>query len=87
MAVLGSMVTYCVSAADEKAIRRRALVAQLAPGAHPVAEDEVEALVTKHYGGEPGAETVDLVVQLDGIGRYWIGGVSQGVKGEPGNWW
>jgi hypothetical protein len=43
--------------------------------------------VTKHYGSGPGAEVVDLVVQLDGVGRYWIGGVPQGAKGEQGRWW
>jgi hypothetical protein len=88
MAVLGSIVTYSISAADEKSIRRRASLAQPLPDhPPPVAGDEVPALVTKHYGSEPGAEVVDLVVQLDGVGRYWIGGVPQGAKGEQGRWW
>jgi hypothetical protein len=88
MAVLGSIVTYGISAADEVAIRHRASLAQQSPGhSHPVAGDELPALVTKHYGGDPGAEVVDLVVQLNGVGRYWVGGVAQSAEGEQGSWW
>jgi hypothetical protein len=87
MAVLGSIVTYGISAADEDAIRRRASLAPQSPGrCHPVAGEAVPALVTKHYGGEPGAEVADLVVELSGVG-YWVGSVPQGVEGERGRWW
>ncbi|MGC9668945.1 hypothetical protein ACNTMW_20595 [Planosporangium sp. 12N6] len=88
MAVLGSVVTYGISAADEKAFQWRSSVTGQLPGqAHPVAGDEVSALVVKHYGGEPGAEMADLVVEIDGIGAHWVGGVPQGAKGEQGKWW
>jgi hypothetical protein len=88
MAVLGSIVTYGISAADEVSIRRRASLTQQSSGSsHPVAGDELPALVTKHYGGESGAEVADLVVQLDGVGGYWIGGVAQGTAGQQGRWW
>ncbi|GII20997.1 hypothetical protein [Planosporangium mesophilum] len=88
MAVLGSIVTYGVSAADEDAFSRRvSRVDQVRGGSHPVAGDEVSALVIKHYGGDPGAEVADLVVKIDGMGPQWLGSVRQGAKGEQGRWW
>ncbi|GAA1797087.1 hypothetical protein HC028_19785 [Planosporangium flavigriseum] len=88
MAVLGSVVRYIISATDEEAIRRRASFGPATPvQSPPVAGDELPALVTKHYGAEPGVEVVDLMLELDGVGAYWVGAVRQGNKGEPGSWW
>jgi hypothetical protein len=88
MAVLGSVVTYGISASDEEAFRWRTSVTdQLPDRSHPVAGDEVSALVIKHYGGEPGAEVADLVVEVNGVGAHWMGSVPQGAPGEQGRWW
>jgi hypothetical protein len=94
MAALGGVVSYKMTADDVKKAEMRAHLRSTvggritSAGVYPVVGDTLAAIVSKHYGGAPGSEVADLLVQINCEGGLlWLGNVQQGAAGTAGRWW